>query len=141
MQLSQQFRGQLQSFDADVYPLDQMIEQLTTSPEVLCFVAPLPNAKREQEAPQAPAPKKPKPSSDSSPSEPKQTGTAPSATHWRKVPAGCQRKGANGWRCLKFQWGLCNKQKEPKCKFGAHECYKCGANGRTINVNTDSEHN
>lgn len=128
MQLSQQSRGSLHSVDPDVFPLDTLIEQLTTSPEVLCFLSPLPGQKRD--APDAnpnPITKKPKPNVDtgagpSKPSAPSQPGT-----NWRKLPPGCQRKGANGWRCLKYQWGLCNKQKESKCKFGVHECYKCGA--------------
>eukprot|EP00435_Cladocopium_sp_Y103_P053511 s883_g17.t1 len=130
MLLSQHSRGRLQSLDPEVYPLDALIEQLTTSPEVLCFLSPLPGAKREgQDAPSAPAPKKPRPNADSSGGnqQPKTTPPAPSGTNWRKLPAGCQRKGTNGWRCLKYQWGLCNKQKEPKCRFGVHECYKCGA--------------
>ena len=127
MQLSQQSRGILHSLDPDVYPLDSLIEQLTTSPEVLCFLSPLPGAKREQETPQASDTKKPKPNNEGRPSAPKPAGAAPSAANWRKVPAGCQRKGTNGWRCLKFQWGMCNKQKEPNCKFGVHECFKCGA--------------
>eukprot|EP00435_Cladocopium_sp_Y103_P011618 s1129_g3.t1 len=130
MLLSQQSRGQLRSFDENIYPLDDLIEQLTTSPEVLCFLSPLPGGKRESsETPSAPAPKKPKPGADSSGSNnaPKTTPAAPSGQNWRKLPQGCQRKGSNGWRCLKYQWGLCNRQKEPKCKFGVHECFKCGA--------------
>eukprot|EP00435_Cladocopium_sp_Y103_P057446 s2110_g19.t1 len=85
MLLSQQSRGQLQSFDPDIYPLDALIEQLTTSPEVLCFLSPLPGGKREgAETPSTPAPKKPKPNSDASGSnaggnqQPKQTPSAPS---------------------------------------------------------------
>ena len=127
--LAQQSRGQLHSLDADVYPLDEFIERLTTSPEVLCYLAPLQGGKRESDAPSTPAPKKPK--TDAAPSggnpPPKPNPSAPSGPNWRKLPAGCQRKGPNGWRCLKYQWGLCNKQKEAKCKFGVHECYKCGA--------------
>ena len=127
MQLSQHSRGHLSTLSPGVYPLDAMIEQLTVSPEVLCFLSPLPGAKREAEPSQPAAPKKPKPGSDSGAHAPKNAPSAPSGNNWRKVPAGCQRKGANGWRCLKYQWGLCNKQKEGKCKFGVHECFKCGA--------------
>eukprot|EP00435_Cladocopium_sp_Y103_P001276 s2534_g1.t1 len=129
LQLSQQSRGQLRTIDADVYPLDPFIEQLTTSPEILGFLTPLPGGKREGgETPAAPAPKKPKAAESSgSAGTPKPPPATPSAQNWRKLPAGCQRKGSSGWRCLKYQWGLCPKQKEPKCKFGVHECYKCGA--------------
>ena len=127
LQLSQMSRGKLQPPAPDVRPLDELIEQLTTSPEILCYLAPLQGGKREApDSADAPGTKKPKAaaSAPSAPSKP----TAPSSTqNWRKLPAGCQRKGPNGWRCLKYQWGLCNKQKEAKCKFGQHECFKCGA--------------
>ena len=127
MMLSQQSRGHLQSLDNNAFPLDSMIEQLTTSPEILCFLAPLPGQKRDADTSSAPPAKKPKPDADSSQGNSKGQPSAPSGVQWRKVPQGCQRKGSNGWRCLKYQWGLCNKQKENKCKFGVHECFKCGA--------------
>eukprot|EP00435_Cladocopium_sp_Y103_P032079 s2147_g8.t1 len=130
LQLAQLSRGQLQPPAPDVRPLDTMIEQLTTSPEVLCFLAPLQGRKRDStESTEAPGPKKPKatPSAPSAPSKPtpKPADQTPAGVNWRKLPAGCQGKGASGWRCLKYQWGLCNRQKEGKCKFGIHECYKC----------------
>eukprot|EP00435_Cladocopium_sp_Y103_P063621 s123_g25.t1 len=132
LQLAQLSRGQLQPPAPDVRPFNAMIEQLTTSPEVLCFLVPLKGGKRESnESTDAPGPKKPKaiPSALSAPSKttPKPADQASAGVNWRKFPAGCQRKGASGWRCLKYQWGLCNKQKEGKCKFGIHECFKCGA--------------
>ena len=127
MLLAQRSRGQLQATGQDAYPLDTMIEQLTTSPEVLCFLSPLPGAKREPDSQPGPAPKKPKAAAEAPAGPSKPAASPPSGVQWRKVPQGCQRKGQNGWRCLKFQWGLCNKQKEGKCKFGVHECFKCGA--------------
>ena len=72
MLLSQRSRGSLHSLHPDVYPLDNLIEQLTTSPEVLCFLSPLPGQKREaQEPPAAPAPKKTKPAAEGSGGSPK----------------------------------------------------------------------
>eukprot|EP00435_Cladocopium_sp_Y103_P022625 s1635_g5.t1 len=47
LQLSQLSRGQLRSFTPDLRPLDAFIEQLTTSPEILCYLAPLQGAKRD----------------------------------------------------------------------------------------------
>ena len=130
--LSQLSRGKLQPMAPDIRPLDTLIEQITTSPEVLCFLAPLPSTKREaSDHADTPGPKQPKPSpggpSATTKPTPRAADQPAGATNWRKVPQGCQRKGTNGWRCLKFQWGLCNRQKENKCKFGVHECFKCGA--------------
>lgn len=132
LQLSQLSRGKLQPTAPDVRPLDDLIERLTTSPEILCFLTPLQGGKRDAgDHTDAAGPKKPKPgpSAPAAPSKPtpKAAEQTTGATNWRKVPQGCQRKGSNGWRCLKFQWGLCNRQKENKCKFGVHECFKCGA--------------
>ena len=132
LQLSQLSRGKLQPTAPDVRPLDDLIERLTTSPEILCFLTPLQGGKRDAgDHTDAAGPKKPKPgpSAPAAPSKPtpKAAEQTTGATNWRKVPQGCQRKGSNGWRCLKFQWGLCNRQQENKCKFGVHECFKCGA--------------
>ena len=63
LQLSQLSRGKLQPTAPDVRPLDGLIEQITTSPEVLCFLTPLPSAKRDaSDHADTPGPKKPKPS-------------------------------------------------------------------------------
>ncbi|CAL1147122.1 unnamed protein product [Cladocopium goreaui] len=63
LQLSQLSRGRLQPAAPDIRPLDVLIEQITTSPEVLCFLTPLPSAKRDaSDHADTPRPKKPKPS-------------------------------------------------------------------------------
>ena len=59
MPLSQQSRGHLNVTDPDVFP--QLIEQLTTSPEVLRFLSPLPGTKRESDSFLTTAPKQAKP--------------------------------------------------------------------------------
>eukprot|EP00435_Cladocopium_sp_Y103_P011958 s3736_g3.t1 len=99
-------------------PLDAFIEQLTTSPEILCYLAPLQGAKRDSgDHIEAPGPKKPKvtPALPSAPSKP--TPKQPDASanvNWRKLPQGFQRKGPNGWRCLKYHWGLRQGAPEPR---------------------------
>ena len=132
LQLAQHSRGKLQPPAPEIKPLDDLIEQLTVSPEVLCYLAPLQGGKRDAgDQGDNAGPKKPKgpPNNASGPSKPtpKPADQPGNGVNWRKLPQGCQRKGSNGWRCLKYQWGLCNKQKENKCKFGVHECFKCGS--------------
>ena len=137
MLLSQTSRGSLQSLHPDVYPLDNLIEQLTTSPEVLCFLSPLPSQKREAtESPATPAPKKPKPAAEASGGAPK-APAAPSGTNWRKLPQGCQRKGQNGWRCLKYQWDFATSRKRASASLGSTSASSAGQSGHITNVSTD----
>ena len=140
LQMSQTTRGQLKVTIGQDPPLDAEFKRLKYAAEIACYMTPLPAPKTPGQ-PSNPAPRP-------QPQQPYKPG--PNRPNKRKfendrsnpkgetikqmlnsMPPDCSSKLPNGrFICLKFNKGLCPNQKQDKCKFGVHVCYRnnCGKN-------------
>ena len=121
----------------EVYPLDTMIEQLTTSPEVLCCLSPLPGQNRDApEQPATPIPKKPKLASDGS-------GGPPNLQQHRhgriggNFPKGVNVRVQTGGVALSINGGFAISRRKPSASLGLMSVSKVVQSGGATNANTD----
>ena len=138
--LSQESRGTLRVGPGEDPPLDKRIENLRVSPQILCFMTPLPSGDRpKQPPPQAPSAPAKRPANDSNkPFTPrggdKHKQHKPSGSGGKTVkdllqalPPNCVSKtDAGKFICLHYNNGTCRKQKNSSCNMGVHMCYYKG---------------
>lgn len=142
--MSQESRGSLRVVPGQDAPLDALFDRFMYSPEVTCYMTPLPAGSS---------------SSGGGSSSNKDTGRHQNASQPKKVnkpftkqnqkngpletikemlanlPKGCSSKLPNGrFICLRYNKGTCPNQKKSSCKFGLHVCYYvgCGKNNPYI---------
>ena len=138
LQMSQATRGSLKVTVGQDPPLDAQFKKLMYAAEISCYMTPLPAAKSVA------------PTSPHKPQQPPANKPAGGRPNFRKyendkgnpkgetikqmlnsLPKDCSSKLPNGrFICLKFNKGTCPNQKQDKCKFGVHVCYRnnCGKN-------------
>eukprot|EP00435_Cladocopium_sp_Y103_P029846 s357_g7.t1 len=138
--MSQESRGSLKVAAGGDPPLDKHIEKFKDSPQILCFMAPLPGSSASA-APKA-APSAPK-SDNSGPKWPANDSPKPfPKTKIRKtagsggktvkdllaaLPPNCISKtDAGKFTCLHYNNGTCRRQKSSSCNMGLHQCYYKG---------------
>ena len=132
--MSQETRGQLKVAAGQDPPLDVHMATLSQSPQVLCFMTPLPAGKSEPPKGNTPPPPKQVPKSD--PPQPR-TGQPPFKRKFeggkgikdllQSMPSNCTSKLDLGkFICLHYNNGTCKKQKSSSCNMGAHVCYYKG---------------
>ena len=139
--LSQSTRGAMTVVVGKPPPLDAEIKRLTTSPQVLCFMTPLPSSSSSSGPPSKSTSRPTTTSSTPKGSRPN-TPRAGDKAKQRKsntfsikdllaaLPQGCVSKTEGGkFICLHFNQGTCRFQKQSSCKLGLHICYYkgCGA--------------
>eukprot|EP00435_Cladocopium_sp_Y103_P051676 s1612_g16.t1 len=143
--MSQDSRGTLKVSTGADPPLDKLIDKLRESPQILCFMTPLPGASASQPSKPQPQPAAPKanpgpkrPASDSAGPRPfpktKNRRTTESGGKTVKdllssLPPNCVSKTEAGkFICLHFNNGTCRRQKSSSCNMGLHMCYYKGCN-------------
>ena len=142
--MSQESRGNLKVSAGAAPPLDKLIVKLRESPQVLCFMTPLPGSTVAQGPKPQPAtpkqvPQGPKrPASDTTGPKPfpknKQRRTTEPGGKTVKdllnsMPPNCVSKTDSGkFICLHFNNGTCRRQKSSSCNMGLHICYYKGCN-------------
>ena len=142
--MSQDSRGNLKVSAGAEPPLDKLIGKLRESPQVLCFMTPLPGQAHAQ--PSKPQPAEPKqntpgpkrPIADAAGPKPfpknKQRRTTEPGGKIVKdllssMPPNCVSKTEAGkFICLHFNNGTCRRQKSSSCNMGLHMCYYKGCN-------------
>ena len=142
--MSQDSRGNLKVAAGAEPPLDKLIGKLRESPQVLCFMTPLPGQAHAQ--PSKPQPAEPKqntpglkrPIADATGPKPfpktKQRRTTEPGGKTVKdllnsLPPNCVSKTEAGkFICLHFNNGTCRRQKSSSCNMGLHMCYYKGCN-------------
>ena len=139
LQMSQTMRGKLKTTVGQDPPLDAEFKRLMYAAEISCYMTPLP-AGKPPGPPSAPSkPQQPAPPQKPGPNRPNKRkfeqgkgGQGETIKQMlNNLPKGCSSKLPNGrFICLKFNKGMCPNQKQDKCKFGVHVCYKdnCGKN-------------
>ena len=142
--MSQDSRGNLKVAAGAEPPLDKLIGKLRESPQVLCFMTPLPGQAHAQ--PSKPQPAEPKQNTPG-PKRPIADATGPKPfpkTKQRRttepggktvkdllnsLPPNCVSKTEAGkFICLHFNNGTCRRQKSSSCNMGLHMCYYKGCN-------------
>ena len=141
--MSQDSRGTLKVAAGADPPLDKLIDKLRESPQILCFMTPLPgNSQVLQPKPQpaapksTPGPKRPandQPGPKNFPKSPKFRKTESTGKTVKdllnSMPPNCVSKTDTGkFICLHFNNGTCKKQKSGSCNMGLHMCYYKGCN-------------
>ena len=139
MHISQQTRGKLISGIGEKPPLDEQLKNYMRSPEVLCFMTPLPSVRAE-----APSGHRSEPYSRAEQSsgsgkgkgknkfQSKGAASGPSSgptirEMLTNMPDGCASKLPNGqWLCVFYNRGICKHQKKARCHLGLHQCYYKG---------------
>lgn len=141
--LSQETRGALRAAVGADPPLDKHVEALRKSPQILCFMTPLPatGAVPKNNVTAAPSnPGGPKRTPDDPPrpftprggdkNKRRKTGEAGGKTVkdlLQSMPANCISKtDAGKFICLHYNNGTCRKQKSSSCNMGIHMCYYKG---------------
>ena len=139
LHVSQQTRGKLTSGIGDKPPLDEHLKTYMRSPEVLCFMTPLPSmnasagpshraepySKADHSSGSGKGKGKNRFQSKGSPSAPNNGPTIKEML--TNMPDGCTSKLPNGqWLCVFFNRGICKHQKKPRCHLGLHQCYYKG---------------
>ena len=137
MLVSQETRGTLNQKVGDELPLTEAFKKFCNSPEVLCFMTPLPSTRSEPYS---------RPDSGSQPSSGKSkgkgknkhgaqsnsqsnSGTPTIKDLLSNMPENCSSKLPSGkWLCVFFNRGLCKHQKKSQCHLGLHQCYYKGCN-------------
>lgn len=143
LQMSQVTRGKLKVTVGQDPPLDAEFKRLMYAAEIACYMTPLPAPKTAGPPAGGPPKAQPKPSPsrptkrkfDNDKSNPKGESIKQMLNN---LPKDCSSKLANGrFICLKFNKGTCPNQKQDKCKFGVHVCYRnnCGKNVPYIECN------
>ena len=135
MLVSQEIRGSLSQKVGGELPLTKAFKKFYNSPEVLCFMTPLPSTRSEPYA---------KPDSNGPHSSGKSKGKGKSKNGSQNqgssvnntptirellssMPDTCSSKLPNGkWLCVLFNRGLCKRQKKGQCHLGLHQCYYKG---------------
>lgn len=114
------------SAPGDPKPLDQAINELKASPEILQYLAPLPAVR----APPTPAPGMERPAKVPKTAAPKQGNKSPASGSGKfQLPEGCvSHDDENGPLCFLRQQGKCKFKGPPgkRCARGYHKCYKAG---------------
>eukprot|EP00435_Cladocopium_sp_Y103_P012896 s199_g3.t1 len=140
--MSQDSRGTLKVAAGEDPPLDKLINKLRESPQILCFMTPLPGTSTtpQPKAPPAvpkagnPAPKRPANDSPKGAGKNKQRRTSEAGGKTVKdllssMPPNCVSKtDAGKFICLHFNNGTCRRQKSSSCNMGLHMCYYKGCN-------------
>ena len=137
MLVSQETRGKLAVQVGGATPLTAAFKQFYNSPEVLCFMTPLPNTRSEPYArpdtgsghSQAPAKSKGKgKNKQNTQTSGPSSGNAPTIKELlTNMPENCSSKLPSGkWLCVFFNRGLCKHQKKSQCHLGLHQCYYKG---------------
>ena len=142
--LSQESRGTLRVGPGEDPPLDKKIEELRISPQILCFMTPLPagnnDRPKQPAAPSTGAQQPPKrPANDSNKSftprggdkskqfKPNAAGGKTVKDLLQSLPPNCVSKTETGkFICLHYNNGTCRKQKNSSCNMGVHMCYYKG---------------
>lgn len=135
--LSQDTRGNLRPAVGAQPPLDKQLKELTTSPQVLCFMTPLPGGSNGSDNKPKAVPKQgPKPPSpgqhtprNGEKSKQRRTSSAGASVKelLGNLPNDCISKQDNGkFICLHYNNGTCKRQKSSSCNMGVHICYKKG---------------
>lgn len=142
--LSQETRGTLRVGPGEDPPLDQKLGELRISPQILCYMTPLPGAVHDKPkaattpAPAAGPPVKrpandtPRPFTPRGGDKTKQPKTNAAGGKTVKdllqsMPANCVSKTDTGkFICLHYNNGTCRKQKSSSCNMGVHMCYYKG---------------
>lgn len=142
--MSQDSRGNLKVAAGAPPPLDKLIVKLHESPQVLCFMTPLPGSSAAQAPKPQPAAPKQVPQGPKRPAS-EATGSGPSPkTKQRRtteqggktvkdllnsLPPNCVSKTESGkFICLHYNNGTCRRQKNSSCNMGLHMCYYKGCN-------------
>lgn len=135
--MSQDTRGKMTSGVGDPLPLDAALQSLMKSPEVLCYMTPLPAARSEpysrpeQSSHMGNGKGKNKGKGKGSGSKGNQSNSNSNMPTIKELlanlPEGCQSKLPNGkWLCCFFNKGICKHQKKASCHLGLHQCYYRG---------------
>ena len=135
MLVSQETRGSIAQKVGDEFPLTEAFKKFFNSPEVLCFMTPLPTtrsepyARNDNNGPQPSGKSKGKGKNKQG----SQTQAGPSNNTptikelLSSMPDNCSSKLPNGkWLCVFFNRGLCKHQKKGQCHLGLHQCYYKG---------------
>ena len=139
--MSQETRGQLKVAVGQDPPLDKHLDDLTKSPQVLCFMTPLPggrlveNSGKTSDSTSSKQPPKPdravasqgngKKRNFDQISKPSGSGTVKELL--KSMPQNCVSKLDSGkFICLHYNNGTCKRQKNSSCNMGAHVCYYKG---------------
>ena len=133
--LSQDTRGALRVAAGADPPLDAHVKKLRSSPQILCFIAPL-LAGRNDEVKINPVLKgdggKKKGDDDkddkgAGPANKRKAETQTVKDMLKSMPQNCVSKLSNGkFICLHYNHGTCKRQKNSSCNMGAHVCYYKG---------------
>ena len=140
-QMSQESRGALKVAAGADPPLDKLIKKYRESPQILCFMTPLPGSS----TPAAPKPQPAAPKNNPAPKRPQVDQPGPHNLSKNKyrcteggktvkdllnaLPQNCVSKTDSGkFICLHFNNGTCRKQKSASCNMGLHICYYKGCN-------------
>lgn len=133
--LSQDTRGSLKVAVGQPPPLDAGLDRLCHSPQILCFMTPLPKGDRHVKEVREESPLKrrkfDKIKKDFNKGSGKGEGSGTGATTVKELlknlPKNCTSKLDSGkFICLHYNNGTCKKQKSSSCNMGVHVCYYKG---------------
>ena len=139
LHVSQDTRGKLTAGVGEKPPLDDHLKAYMQSPEVLCFMTPLPSVRAEPAQGHRAEPYvrtdqgggtgkgKGKTKFSSKGSGSGQSSGPTIKEMLTNMPDGCPSKLPNGqWLCVFFNRGICKNQKKARCHLGLHQCYYKG---------------
>eukprot|EP00438_Fugacium_kawagutii_P031350 Skav215374 [mRNA] locus=scaffold1391:916296:917300:- [translate_table: standard] len=137
---SQDSRGELKAAVGSDPPLDAIFKRLSTSPQVQCYMTPLPTSNKEPaKQSSASSPQSSKPAQNNSPKKTQQNKQFTKKKSdvfsvkelLAALPKDCISKTENGkFICLHYNNGTCRKQKASSCNMGLHICYHKGCGKR-----------
>ena len=140
--VSQNSRGELKIVAGSPAPLDTLFEKHMNTPEVSCYMSPLP-AGGQPPNPASSVKGDDPPVNIKGKGDPPRKGggkgKGPSiAELLKKMPTNCVSKMPDGkFLCLRYQNGQCYHQRKKRCNNGLHKCYYKGCHKDRPSVVTD----